>query len=173
MRPPHNGEKRKVLYSVKAGSPPSSSRTGLATFFVPWRSEDSLNCQTFFKFQETPQRVGAYHHISSYIIMALMTSKALCNIEDVSQNMARGNVKTIRMVPSCHLASQSAALTLCPSLGCGHTLKPRSHAARKHAGQSYPVADFAKDWTMRHDETTRLDIRPHDKLHYLNCILPS
>ena len=90
--------------------------------------------------------------------MTLMTSKALCNIEDVSQNMARGNVKTIHMVPSCHLASQSAALTLCPSLGCGHTLKPRSHAARKHAGQSYPVADFAKDSTMRQDETTRLDI---------------
>lgn len=62
VRPPHNGEKRKVLYSVKAGSPPSSSRTGLATFFLPWRSEDSLNCQTFFKVQETPQRVGACHN---------------------------------------------------------------------------------------------------------------
>ena len=96
------------------------------------------NCQTF-KFKETPQRVGTYHDD----IDDIDDIQVLCHV-DVNQNMARGNVETIRMVPSCHLASQSAALTLCPSLGCGHILKPRSHAARKHAGQSYPVTDFAK-----------------------------
>ena len=45
VRPPQRGEKRTLLYSVKAGRPPSSSRNGFATFFLPCRSWESLGCR--------------------------------------------------------------------------------------------------------------------------------